>query len=297
MELSIFVNVLVGGLAIGSIYSMMSIGFSLLWQTSRTINFAQGDFATVPGFILVGMVSIIGLPLGIGVAITIGLSVAVLGWLLRKTIVAKLIGHGVLPIVVATLALSLLIQNSFLVFWTPTALDPPALISGSPIHLGQVVVNLRDIANLIIAALMILGLYYFLANTRTGKALLATAQNAPVARILGIDTGKMVTLTYVINAGLVAIAAILLAPIFFVKYNIGLELGLRAFFAAIIGGFNRVEGALVGGLIVGVVEAMTAAYISTQYRTGVVLLVLIIVIIVKPEGLLGKEEIVEEYQV
>lgn len=294
--LPILLNVLVAGIAIGSIYAMMSIGFSLLWQTSRTVNFAQGDFATVPGFVLFGMAVSLGLPLGLAVVVTIAVSVVVLGYLFRKIIIAKLLTKGVLAIVVASLALSILIQNGFLVFWTPTALNPPALIPGSPIRVGDVILNARDLTNLLVAAAMIVGLQFFLRYTKPGKALQATAQNANVARILGIDTERMITLAFAINAALVAVAAILLVPIFFVKYNIGLELGLRAFFAAIIGGFNRVRGALVGGLIVGVLETFTAAFISTQYRTGVVLAFLIAVILAKPEGLLGEKELVTEYQ-
>jgi branched-chain amino acid transport system permease protein len=119
------------------------------------------------------------------------------------------------------------------------------------------------------------------------------AQNREVAAILGINVQMMILWAFVINAILVTASAVLVAPIYMVKYDMGVELGLKAFYAAIIGGFNQVRGALLGGLLVGVIETFTAAYISTQYKSGVVLIVLIVVILLKPEGLLGTKELYE----
>jgi branched-chain amino acid transport system permease protein len=293
---SILVNVLVGGLAIGSVYAMMAIGFSLLWQTSRTINFAQGDFATVVGFVFVGLTVSLGFATGIAAGLAVIFAMAVLGWGVRKTVIAKLINHGVLSLVVATIALSILIQNLFVVFWTPQAVSAPGIISARVLHFAAVTVSVRDIVNLLVATVMIVALQAFLHLTRTGKALRATAQNAAVARVIGIDPGRMITLAFVINAALVAVAAILLAPIYLVQYNMGTALGLNAFYAAIIGGFNRVRGALVGGLVVGLLESISAAYISTAYQTGVVVAFLMAMLLIKPEGLLGEKELVREYQ-
>lgn len=294
--MTIFANVLVGGVAFGAIYAMMAIGFSLLWQTSRTINFAQGDFVTVVGFVFVGLAVSLGWPLGIAAAAAILVAIVVLGVVVRKTVIARLITHGVLPLVVATIALSILIQNFWSVAWTPMAVRAPGIVPAAILHLGGIPVGLRDLVNLLVATLMIVGLQAFLRFTRTGKALRATAQNAAAARVLGIDPGRMITTAFVINAALVAVAAILLAPIFLVQYNMGTALGLNAFYAAIIGGFNRIRGALVGGLLVGLLESVSAAYISTAYQTGIVVAFLMLMLLVKPEGLLGEKELVREYQ-
>ena len=293
---SILVNVLVGGLAIGSIYAMMAIGFSLLWQTSRTINFAQGDFATAVAFVFVGLSVSLGLAAGIAAGLAVVFAMVVLGWAVRKTVIAKLINRGVLSLVVATIALSILIQNFFVVFWTPQALSAPGLVSARVLHFGAVVISVRDIVNLAVATLMITVLQAFLHLTKIGKALRATAQNAAVARVIGIDPARMITVAFVVNAALVAVAAVLLAPIYLVQYNMGTQLGLNAFYAAIIGGFNRVRGAFVGGLVVGLLESISAAYISTQYQTGVVVAFLMAMLLIKPEGLLGQKELVREYQ-
>jgi branched-chain amino acid transport system permease protein len=294
--MSILLNVLIGGIAIGAVYAMMAIGFSLLWQTSRTINFAQGDFATVAAFIFTGLALSLGIPIAAAALLTVLCAVILLGYVVRKTIIARLLTHGVLPLVVATIALSILIQNLLIVLWTPQALRPPVLVATSALQLGDVVVNVRDVVNLLVATGMIVGLQVFLKRSKTGKALRATAQNAAVATVLGIDTGRMITVAFVINACLVAVAAMLLVPIYLVQYNMGIGLGLDAFYAAIIGGFNRVRGALVGGLVVGVLESLTAAYGSTQYKTAIVLAVLMTILLFKPEGLLGEKELVREYQ-
>lgn len=294
--MTILLNVLIGGIAIGAIYAMMAIGFSLLWQTSRTINFAQGDFATIAAFIFTGFAIALGIPVAIAALLTVLCAMLLLGYVVRKTVVAKLLRHGVLSLVVATIALSILIQNVLIVLVTPQALRPPILVENAQLLFGGVTVNVRDVVNLVVATVMISGLQVFLRSTKTGKALRAVAQNAPVATVLGIDPGRMITVAFVINACLVAVAAVLLAPIYLVQYNMGVGLGLDAFYAAIIGGFNRVRGALVGGLVVGILESLTAAYGSTQYKTAIVLIVLMVVLLARPQGLLGEKELVREYQ-
>lgn len=295
--MAVLIGVLVGGIAFGSIYAMMAVGFSLLWQTSRTINFAQGDFATVVAFIFVGLATSFGLSVGIAAGLAIVIAAVLLGWFVRRTIIARLIKFGVLPLVVASLALSIFIQNFFVVFWTAQALPSPKLVSPRVLDLDGVPVNIPDIVYLAVAVCMVVALQLFLKLTRTGCALRATAQNASAARVVGIDPAKMITIAFVINAVLVGVAAVLLAQVYLVQYNMGTQLGLNAFYAAIIGGFNRIRGALLGGLVVGVLEAVSAAYISTAYQTGIVVAFLMAMLLVKPEGLLGAKELVREYQV
>ena len=130
-------------------------------------------------------------------------------------------------------------------------------------------------------------------KTKTGKALQAVSQDREVANILGINVPKMILFAFMLNAIISAFSAILIAPIYMVKYDMGVELGLKAFYAAIIGGFNQTRGALLGGLLVGLIETFTAAYISTQYKGAFVLIILMVVILFKPEGLLGEKELYE----
>lgn len=286
-------QLLIKGLSLGAIYAMLAIGFSLLWQTSRTINFAQGEFVTIPAFLMVLLHLVLGIPFPLALLLTILTASFLLGFLMKRTLVQPLIEQGVLPLVVATIAVAFLVRDSLIFFWTPEALFFPSMISKKPLHLGDASFSALDLWNIIIAVLMISGLQLFIKRTKPGKALQAVAQNREVAAILGISVSGMILLAFVINAVLSAASAALIAPIYMVKYDMGLELGLKAFYSAIIGGFNEVRGALLGGLLVGVIETFTAAYISTQYKGAFVLLVLIGVIIFKPEGLLGTRELYE----
>jgi branched-chain amino acid transport system permease protein len=133
-------------------------------------------------------------------------------------------------------------------------------------------------------------LQWFVSQTRLGRQMQASAQNPSVALILGIPVAQMVLLTFVINAALAALASVLISPIYLAKFSNGEVIGLFAFIAAIVGGFNQVRGALVGGLVVGVVDSLAAAYISTSYRLAVPLVLLVVIILVKPEGLMGRKE-------
>jgi branched-chain amino acid transport system permease protein len=285
-----FFQLLAAGVSIGSIYAMTAIGFVLLWQTSNTINFAQGEFVVLPAFAMVLFWVVLRLPFAVALLATVLVSAFLLGYLVRKVLVTRLLQTGVLPLVIATIGLSLLIRYSLQQFWTPLALPFPALFSRVPMRLGAVVLAWEELMNVVFAGTVIGALHLFITRTKLGWAMQAVAQNRTLATVLGIDVGRLVTITFVLNAALTAVAAILIAPVYLVKYDIGIGLGLKAFYAAIIGGFNQMRGALLGGLLVGVVETLSARYISGQFRDAVVLVILIAVLLLKPEGLWGVKE-------
>jgi branched-chain amino acid transport system permease protein len=285
-----FVQLLVAGISIGSIYALTAIGFVLLWQTSNTINFAQGEFVVLPAFAMVLFWVVLRLPFVAALPATILVSTLLLGVVVRKVLVARLLQMGVLPLVIATIGLSLLIRYSLQQFWTPLALPFPPLFSRVPMRLGTVVLAWEELMNVLFAALVIGTLHLFITRTKLGWAMQAVAQNRTLATVLGIDAARLVTLTFVLNAALTAVAAVLIAPVYLVKYDIGIGLGLKAFYAAIIGGFNQIRGALLGGLLVGIVETLSAAYISGQFRDAVALVILIAVLLWRPQGLWGVKE-------
>ncbi len=284
------VQLLVAGVSIGSIYAMTAIGFVLLWQTSNTINFAQGEFVVLPAFTMVLFLVVFRFPFAAAMLATVLVSTLLLGFLVKKVLVARLLQAGVLPLVIATIGLSLLIRYSLQQFWTPLALPFPPLFSRVPIRLGTIVLSREELMNVLFAGTVIGALQLFITRTKLGWAMQAVAQNRTLAAVLGINVSRLVTLSFMLNAALTAVAAILIAPVYLVKYDIGIGLGLKAFYAAIIGGFNQIRGALLGGLLVGVVETLSAAYISSQFRDAVALVILIAVLLLKPEGIWGVKE-------
>jgi len=285
-----FLQLTVAGISIGSIYAMVAIGFVLLWQTSNTINFAQGEFVVVPAFTMVLFLIVFQLPFAAAMLATILVSTVLLGVLVKEVLVTRLLKMGVLPLVIATIGLSLLIRYSLQQFWTPLALPFPPLFSRDPIRLGTLVLAWEELMNVLFAAVVIGALQLFIKRTKLGWAMQAVAQNRTLASVLGINVSRLVTVTFILNAALTAVAAILIAPVYLVKYDIGVGLGLKAFYAAIIGGFNQIRGALLGGLLVGLVETYSAAYISSQFRDAFALVILIAVLMLKPEGLWGVKE-------
>ena len=284
-----FLQLVLSGMATGSIYALAALGFTLLWQACGTINFAQGEFVMLPAFTMLGFMSI-GLPLWAGFVLTCVLAVGVLGWAFKRGIADPLLRFGLMPVVVATIGLAIAMRNGVRAGFTAEAHPFPSLFADRLFHLGGVTVTLIDLGTLAMALVLVLGTQAFLAKTVTGRAMQAVAQNTESATVLGIDVPRMVFYTFAINALLACAAALLITPTYLAKFDMGEPLGTKAFFAAIIGGFNNSRGALLGGLIVGVAENLASAYISAAYKDAVALVVFMLVILFKPQGLLGRRE-------
>lgn len=284
------IQILVSGLAAGSIYALAAVGFTLLWQASQTINFAQGEFIMLPAFFVLSGMHFFGLPLWPAIFYALALSLLILGVAFKRLIVEPMLPHGVLPLVIATIALGILLKDGVKEFYGATAQPFPAIFPQTVYKIGGASVSLQDIGNLAVSMLAILGLQLFLSRTRTGRCMQASAQNPQVAEILGVNVKRMAMYTFLINAALATIASVLISPVYLAKFSNGETLGLIAFIAAIVGGFNQIKGALVGGLLIGVIDNFSAVYISAQYRSAAPLLLLIAIILFRPQGLLGTPE-------
>ncbi|KQU73638.1 MULTISPECIES: branched-chain amino acid ABC transporter permease [unclassified Rhizobacter] len=282
-------QLILSGMATGSIYALAALGFTLLWQACGTINFAQGEFVMLPAFAMLGFMGL-GLPLWAGFVLTCVLAVGVLGWAFKRGVADPLLRFGLMPVVVATIGLAIAMRNGVRAGFTAEAHPFPSLFADTLFHVGGVTVTLVDLGTLAMALVLVLGTQAFLAKTVTGRAMQAVAQNTESATVLGIDVPRMVFYTFAINALLACAAALLITPTYLAKFDMGEPLGTKAFFAAIIGGFNNSRGALLGGLIVGVAENLASAYVSAAYKDAVALVVFMGVILFKPQGLLGRRE-------
>lgn len=285
-----FLQLLFSGIATGSIYALAALGFTLLWQASGTINFAQGEFVMLPAFMMLGFAAA-GLPLLPAFVATCVLAVGVLGWAFKRGIADPLLKHGLMPVVVATIGLAIALRNGVRAGYSAEAHPFPSLFADKLFEVAGVTLTLADLGTAALALTLVLGTQAFLSKTVTGRAMQAVAQNTESATVLGINVPRMVFYTFAINALLACAAALLVTPTYLAKFDMGESLGNKAFFAAIIGGFNNSRGALLGGVIVGVAENLAAAYISPAYKDAVALLLFMVVILFKPEGLLGRKEI------
>lgn len=285
-----FLQVLLSGLATGAIYALVAIGFALVWQSAQTINFAQGEFVTVPAFLVLVGTQVLGLPFWLALLVGMAASVLILGAVFKKLIVEPILPQGGITLIIATMALGILLKESVKEFYAAEAQPFPAMFPALRLDIGGAAVSLQDILNLVISLGIVVLLTLFLDRTRTGRCMQATAQNPALAEILGVEVKRMVLYAFLINAALAAVASFLITPVYLAKFSNGETLGLVAFIAAIVGGLNQIRGALAGGLLIGVLDNLTATYVTVQYRAALPLVLLIIVILLRPQGLLGRSE-------
>jgi branched-chain amino acid transport system permease protein len=284
-----FLQLLFSGLTTGAIYGLAALGFTLLWQASGTINFAQGEFVMLPAFMMLAFMSF-GATLAVSFVFSVVLAVIVLGYIFKRVIVDPLFKFGMMPIVVATIGLSIAMRNGVKAGYSAEAHPFPSLFADKLYNFAGVTITLSDLGTFVMALALVFATQAFMTKTVTGRAMQAVAQNTESASVLGINVPRMIFYAFAINAVLAVAAALLVTPTYLAKFDMGESLGTKAFFAAIIGGFNNSRGALLGGLIVGVCENLAAAYISPAYKDAVALMIFMIVILFKPQGLLGKKE-------
>jgi branched-chain amino acid transport system permease protein len=234
--------------------------------------------------------AILGVPLWAAFLLACVVAMLLLGVAFKYAIVNPLIRHGVIPLVIATLGLSLGLKQLVKAGYSAEAHPFPSPFPPGQLSIAGAAVSYADIGTLLLAGLIVIGLQTFLNRTVTGRAMQAVAQNTDAAKVLGIDVNRMVLYTFLINAVLACVAALLVTPTYLAKFDMGDSIGLKAFFAAIIGGFNQTRGALLGGVLIGILENVVGFYFSPAYKEGVALMLFLVVILVRPEGLLGKVE-------
>ena len=244
----------------------------------------------LPAFFVLAAMKFGGLSFSTALLVGFAISALVLGLLFKRLVVDPMLRHGVLPLVISSLALAILMKEGVKEFYAAEAQGFPSVFPAANLQVLGAAISVQSLAIIGVAVAAVSLLQWFLAGTKTGRQMQATAQNPQLARVLGVPVERMILYTFLINALLVALASFLISPIYLAKFTNGETLGLAAFVAAIVGGFNQVRGAIVGGLLVGVADNLVAAYWSAQYRAAIPLFLLIAVILWRPQGLLGRAE-------
>jgi branched-chain amino acid transport system permease protein len=249
------------------------------------------DFVPLIGGANVGF-SLSEIGLVAGFAVTIPIAIFLLGWVFKVSLVDRLLkpGGDDIPLVIATVGLGLFIREYVHETFGATPQNFPSVFGNTVWRPGGVAITKNDVGVLIVAIVVILALQLFLNRTYTGRQMEAAAQNAETATVLGIPVKRMILYTFGINAVLCTVAALLVTPTINARWDGGITLGLFAFTAAIIGGFNQVRGALFGGFLVGILQNWSGTYLSSAYRDAIPLVLLIVVILWRPQGLFGRAE-------
>jgi branched-chain amino acid transport system permease protein len=277
---------LLSGMAMGCIYALVALGFVLIFNATQGLNFAQGEFVMLGAFALYAGLNA-GAPYWLAIPIAL-LFMAVLGFAFQRLVFYPLRERSWIFFVIATIGFSIFARNAALLIWGPNTLQVPALFSEASIRIAGLILAPAKAAIILITAIVLALQYALFFHTDLGRRLRATAQNSEMAQLLGVRPGRMIALTFILSAMLAGLAGILVAPIFFIEPQMGGSVILKAFIAIIIGGFGSIPGAVVGGLIVGVLEILVAVYVSSVYKDAISFAVLMLFLVACPRGLFGE---------
>jgi branched-chain amino acid transport system permease protein len=285
---STFLQLLFTGLGIGAIYALVSLGFVLLIRAASVVNFGQGEFSMLGAYLLVVFFNILGLPYLVGMLIAVVI-MAGFGLVFAYCTYWPLRFRGGLPVIISTIGASIFLQNMVLVIYGPSSVQIDGLFDEPGIQVGEVFMDSQYLSIIVIATLLVLLQYLIFEKTLLGKKLQATSQDKEMASLLGIPVVLMVMITFAYSSAMGGLAGMLVAPILFVSVNMAGIITLKAFAANIIGGYGSIPGAILGGLALGVVETMGAAYISVPYKDALAFAVLLLFLMVRPQGLFGEK--------
>lgn len=277
------------GIAIGSIYAMVALGFNIIYNCTGIINFAQGEFVMLGGMFMITLTTIWKLPLLIAFPIAVIL-VVIIGVGFERIAIHPLKNPSVLVLIMITIAGSILIKGIAMFAWGKEARYLPHFSSENPIGILGATILPQSLWVLASLATVVIALAWFFNRTLVGKAMRACAHNPAAAQLVGISVKQMVTFSFGLSAGIGAIAGVVITPIILMDYQRGAMLALKGFGAAILGGLGSGPGAVVAGLLIGILESMGAGYISSHYKDAIALIVLLAVLFIRPGGLLGNSE-------
>lgn len=281
-----FLQFLLSGITVGAIYALVGLGFSIIYNASHVINFAQGEFVMIGGMGTVFIASM-GMPLPLAMLAAVGLAILV-GISLQKLAIQRAREASVVTIIIITIGASIFIRGLAGIMWDRDFHSLPAFSGEQPIHVAGAVIVPQSLWILGVTIAVAAALFLFFNRTMVGKAMLGTAHNPLAARLVGINTTNILILSFALAAALGAVGGILIAPMAPTHYQVGIMLGLKGFSAAIVGGLGSGPGAMLGGLLVGVAEALAAGYISSNYKDVVAFVIILLVLFFMPAGLFGK---------
>ena len=284
-----FVQTLISGLSLGSIYALIALGYTMVYGIAKMLNFAHGDIIMVGAYAGIVAVFSLGMPPAIAIVISIVVC-SLLGMLIERLAYKPLRQAAPLAVLITAIGVSYLLQNVALLIFGSEQKAFPTLFQIPTIYLGEVMIDGITLVTLAVTAVIMIGLTLFINKTRMGKAMRAVSEDKEAAGLMGISTNRTITITFAIGSALAAVASIFYgATYIYIKPTTGAMPGIKAFTAAVFGGIGSIPGAMLGGIVLGIIEQFSKAYISTLWADAIVFAVLVLVLVVKPTGLLGKK--------
>ena len=284
-----FLSYLINGLSLGSVYAIIALGYTMVYGIAKMLNFAHGDIMMVGAFVAFFALNSFGLPVIVSVVLSM-LATTVLGVVIERLAYKPLRQAPSLAVLITAIGVSYFLQNSALLIWGADPKAFPSVVSLPSVTLfnGQLTINSITIVTVLTATLVMVGLTLFTTRTKMGKAMRACSEDKGAAQLMGINVDGTISMVFAIGSGLAAIAGVLLCSAYpTLMPTTGSMPGIKAFTAAVFGGIGSIPGAALGGILLGIIEIMSKTYISTQLADAIVFGVLIVVLLIKPAGLLG----------
>ena len=278
-----FITQLLNGLGLGSIYALIALGYSMVYGIVQLINFAHGDIIMVGGYVIYLVLAMAGMPLWLAVLAPV--VVCALAY-------QRLLTHNAerISLLITALGVSIFLQNLFMLLFRSDAKTMPEMFGAGALEFGGLSVTSSTLINIAVSVVMMIALQLLVGKTKIGKAMQATSEDAGAAKLMGINTTNIIMITFAVGSALAAVGAVLYCNTYpQISPTMGNLLGLKAFVAAVLGGIGSIPGAMLGGYLLGVMEQLTKAYITTQVTDAVVFAILIVVLLVRPSGLMGKK--------
>jgi branched-chain amino acid transport system permease protein len=278
---------LLSGVTVGAVYALVALGFTIIYNASDVVNFAQGEFVMLGGMITV-MAYTAGAPLPLAALVAV-VATAALGVAMNKLAIEPARGAPVVSLVIITIGASIFIRGAAQLVFGKQIHTFPAFSGDDPIRILGATILPQSLWVIAGSVAVFVGLWLFFTRTLLGRAVLATSNNRLAAQLVGINTPFVMTLSFAMSAGIGALAGVLVTPITMTSYDVGLAFALKGFAAAMLGGMGNPKGALVGGFLLGVLEGLTAGYISSQYKDAAAFIVILAVLFFLPQGLFGRK--------
>lgn len=289
-----FLSNLINGISLGSIYAVIALGYTMVYGIAKMLNFAHGDVIMIGGyFVYLSSSKLLHLPPVLSVLIAM-VACTILGITIEKIAYKPLRKATSLAVLITAIGVSYFLQNIALVIFGANPVTFTSVVSIPAIKLfdGQIVISGETSVAIVVSILVVIGLSLFIKKTKTGKAMLAVSEDKGAAQLMGINVNKTISITFAIGSALAAIAGALYCSAYPILQNTtGAMPGIKAFTAAVFGGIGSIPGAMIGGILIGVIEILGRAYISTQLADAIVFAVLILILMFKPTGILGKKTV------
>ena len=282
---------LINGISIGSVYAIIALGYTMVYGIAKMLNFAHGDVIMIGAYISFCVTSYLGLPAWVSVIAAVAVC-TILGIVIEGLAYKPLRGTPSLAVLITAIGVSYFLQNAAQLIWSSSPKNFTSVVTMKPISMadGKIVITGEVLLTVAVCILVMVGLTLFTGKTRTGKAMRAVSEDRDAAQLMGINVNQTISTTFAIGSALAAIAGVLLcSTVPTLQPTTGSMPGIRAFTAAVFGGIGSIPGAMLGGILLGIIETFSKAYLSTQFSDAIVFSVLIIILLVKPAGLLGKQ--------